>query len=334
MGRPCFSGPFSNAVDGGLLFGYNGKNFAICVNKLEDEPLADYILSCCSTADLSKEHFEARHIVYLCAHYRLDGVEYRDDLGQTLPFDKFYEALKAGKESSTYQLNVSEYAEHFEKFLKQGRDVVHVCLSSGITSGTIGAARTAAEMLAPEYPDRKVYVVDSLGASSGYGLLMDKLADKRDEGLAAAELADWAEKNRLRVNHWFFSTDLTFYVKGGRISKAAGIFGGALNICPIMNMDNLGRLIPRIKARGRKNAMRECLSRMKELAEGGADYSGKCYISNSNCPADARALADLVEENFPKLAGAVEINSIGTTVGSHTGPGTVALFFWGAERTE
>jgi hypothetical protein len=137
MGRPCFSGPFSNAVDGGLLFGYNGKNFTICVNKLEDEPLADYILSCCSTADLSKEHFEARHIVYLCAHYRLDGVEYRDDLGQTLPFDKFYEALKAGKESSTYQLNVSEYAEHFEKFLKQGRDVVHVCLSSGITSGTI-----------------------------------------------------------------------------------------------------------------------------------------------------------------------------------------------------
>jgi fatty acid-binding protein DegV len=110
-------------------------------------------------------------------------VEYRDDLGQTLPFDKFYDALKAGKESTTYQLNVSEYAEHFEKFLKQGLDVVHVCLSSGITSGTISAARTAAEMLASEYPDNKVYAVDSLGASSGYGLLMDKLADKRDEGL-------------------------------------------------------------------------------------------------------------------------------------------------------
>jgi DegV family protein with EDD domain len=296
--------------------------------------VSDYILSCCSTADLSKEHFDSRRIAYLCAHYRLDGVEYRDDLGQTLPFDKFYDALKAGKESTTYQLNVSEYAEHFEKFLKQGLDVVHVCLSSGITSGTISAARTAAEMLASEYPDNKVYAVDSLAASSGYGLLMDKLADKRDEGLSAQELSAWAEENRLRVNHWFFSTDLTFYVKGGRISKAAGIFGGALNICPIMNMDNLGRLIPRIKARGRKNAMRESLARMTELAEGGADYCGKCYISNSNCPADARALAELVEAAFPKLDGPVEINSIGTTIGSHTGPGTVALFFWGAERTD
>ena len=178
--------------------------------------MTDYILSCCSTADLSKEHFEARDIEYLCAHYTLDGVEYRDDLGRTLPFDKFYDALKAGKKSSTYQLNVSEYYEHFEKFLKRGLDVVHVCLSSGITSGTISAARTAAEMLSSEYPEDKVYAVDSLGASSGYGLLMDKLADKRDEGLSAAELSAWAEENRLYVNHWFFSTDLTFYVKGGR----------------------------------------------------------------------------------------------------------------------
>jgi DegV family protein with EDD domain len=294
----------------------------------------NYILSCCSTADLSKEHFEARRIVYLCAHYRLDGVEYRDDLGQTLPFGQFYDALKAGKESSTYQLNISEYYEHFKQYLAQGLDVVHVCLSSGITSGTIGAARAAAGMLASEFPGRHVYAVDSLGASSGYGLLMDKLADKRDEGLSADELCAWAEENRLRVNHWFYSTDLTFFVRGGRISKAAGIFGGALHICPLMNMDSLGRLVPRVKARGRKNAMREALSRMLQLADGGSDYSGKCYISNSNCPEDARALADLVKATFPKLNGPVEINSIGTTIGSHTGPGTVALFFWGAERTD
>ena len=296
--------------------------------------MSNYVLSCCSTADLSKEHFQARGIVYLCAHYTLEGVEYRDDLGQTLPFEEFYDALKAGRQSSTYQLNVSEYYEHFEQYLKQGLDVVHVCLSSGITSGTISAARTAAEMLLSEYPENKVYAVDSLGASSGYGLLMDRLADKRDEGLSAPQLAAWAEENRLKVNHWFFSTDLTFYVKGGRISKTAGFFGGALNICPLMNMDSLGRLIPRVKARGKKNAMRECLSRMLQLTEGGADYSGKCYISNSNCPDDARALADAVEAAFPKLNGLVEINSIGTTIGSHTGPGTVALFFWGAERKD
>ena len=295
--------------------------------------MSRYILSCCSTADLSKEHFQARQIAYLCAHYTLDGVDYRDDLGQSLPFDRFYDAMKAGKDTTTYQLNISEYSEHFEQFLKQGLDVVHVCLSSGIT-GTITAARTAAEMLAAEYPGNKVWVVDSLGASSGYGLLMDKLADKRDEGLSAEELCLWAEAHRLHVHHWFFSTDLTFYVKGGRISRAAGIFGGALNICPLMNMDNLGRLIPRMKARGKKKAMQEALARMVQLAEDGSGYAGKCYISNSNCPDDARALADLVEATFPRLAGPVEIYSIGTTIGSHTGPGTVALFFWGAERVD
>ena len=295
--------------------------------------MSNYILSCCSTADLSKAHFEARGIAYLCAHYTLDGVDYRDDLGQSLPFDQFYDAMKAGKDNTTYQLNISEYAEHFEQFLKQGLDVVHVCLSSGIT-GTISAARTAAEMLSSEYPDRKVYVVDSLGASSGYGLLMDRLADRRDDGLSADELRAWAEENRLRVHHWFYSTDLTFYVKGGRISRAAGIFGGALNICPLMNMDNLGRLIPRMKARGKKKAMQEALARMVQLAEDGSGYAGKCYISNSNCPGDAKALAELVEASFPKLNGPVEINSIGTTIGSHTGPGTVALFFWGKERAD
>ena len=176
----------------------------------------------------------------------------------------------------------------------------------------------------------KINTLGSIAKNAG----MDRLADKRDEGLSAPQLAAWAEENRLKVNHWFFSTDLTFYVKGGRISKTAGFFGGALNICPLMNMDSLGRLIPRVKARGKKNAMRECLSRMLQLTEGGADYSGKCYISNSNCPDDARALADAVEAAFPKLNGPVEINSIGTTIGSHTGPGTVALFFWGAERKD
>ena len=188
--------------------------------------------------------------------------------------------------------------------------------------------------MAEEYPERKIYIVDSLGASSGYGLLMDTLADKRDEGMSIDEAHDWIEANKLHLHHWFFSTDLSFYVKGGRISKAAGFFGTMLNICPLLNMDNLGRLIPREKIRTKNKVIKTIAERMEQCANDGLDYSGKCYISQSGCVEDAKAVAALVEERFPKLNGKVEINYVGTTIGSHTGPGTVALFFWGAERGE
>ena len=290
-----------------------------------------FVLSCCSTADLNKAHFEARDIHYICFHFSLNGKDYFDDLGESYPFDKFYRAMADGAETRTSQVNVSEFVEYFSRFCAEGRDVLHLTLSSGI-SGVINSAQSAAEIVMEQYPGRKIYVVDSLGASSGYGLLMDRLADLRDEGRSVDEVRDWAEQNRLRLHHWFFSTDLTFYVKGGRISKAAGWFGGLLNICPLLNMDDLGHLIPREKIRGKRRVIREIVDRMAEHAEGGENYCGKCYISNSACMADARAVADLVEARFPKLNGKVEIYSVGTTIGSHTGPGTVALFFWGDER--
>ncbi len=292
-----------------------------------------YVLSCCSTADLSKEHFEAIRVPYVCFHYRMDGVEYTDDLGQTIPFDEFYARMAAGADTSTSQVSISEYVEFFTRFLEQGKDIVHVTLSSGI-SGTINSAQNAAMILRERYPDRRIFVIDSLGASSGYGLLMDTAAAKRDEGLSAEELAQWIEDNRLKLHHWFFSTDLSFFVKGGRISKTAAVFGGLLEICPLMNMDNLGRLIPRYKIRTKKKVIRECVKKMEEHARGGHDYDGKCYISMSACLPDARAVADLVEEKFPKLNGKVEINNVGNLIGAHTGPGTVALFFWGDERVD
>ena len=295
--------------------------------------MADYIVSCCSTADLSKEHFENRGINYVCFHYFLNDKEYLDDLGQSMPFEDFYQALKDGQEPKTAQVNVFEYEESFKKILEQGKDIIHVCLSSGI-SGTINSAKSAAENLKEDYPDRKIYVIDSLGASSGYGLLMDAIADKRDEGMPIDELREWIEKNKLYMHHWFFSTDLTFYVKGGRISKASGLFGGMLKICPLMNMDNLGRLIPRYKISGKRKVINAIVNKMEEHAVDGIDYSGKCYISNAGCYEDARQVADLIEEKFKKLNGKVEIYSVGTTIGSHTGPGTVALFFWGDERVE
>lgn len=292
----------------------------------------NYILSCCSTADLSKEHFQKRNIAYTCFHFEIDGRQYLDDLGESIPFDQFYQAMVDGADTRTSQINAEEYASYFEQFLKDGKDILHLTLSSGI-SGSINSAQIAAEMLAENYPDRKIYIIDSLAASSGYGLLMDRLADLRDQGMGIDELAAWAEENRLKLHHWFFSSDLTFFIKGGRVSKTSGFIGGVLGICPLLNVDFEGRLIPRYKIRTKKKVIQAIVAKMEEFAENGTDYSGKCYISHSACEEDAKEVAKLVEERFPKLNGKVEINSIGTTIGSHTGPGTVALFFWGTERT-
>lgn len=292
-----------------------------------------YILSCCSTADLSEEHFNNRDISYICFHFELDGTEYPDDLGKSVPFDTFYQAMQDGAETKTSQINADEFEEYFEPFLQDGFDILHVTLSSGI-SGVINSANIASQTLSERYPERKIRIVDSLGASSGYGLIMDKLADLRDEGKTIDEVYEWALSHRLNLHHWFFSTDLTFYIKGGRISKTAGVVGGLLNICPLLNMDNTGHLIPRYKIRTKKKVIRAIVEQMEKYAEDGTNYSEKCYISQSACYEDAKEVAELVEQRFPKLNGKVEINHIGTTIGSHTGPGTVALFFWGTERDE
>lgn len=294
---------------------------------------SDYVISCCSTADLTKEHFEERDIRYTCFHFEMDGKHYRDDLGQSISFDEFYRRMKEGAETKTSQINSEEFKEYFESFLKEGKDILHVTLSTGI-SGVYNSAKLAAQELMEQYPEREIRVIDSLGASSGYGLLMDRAADLRDEGKTLEEAADWIEENKLRLHHWFFSTDLTFYIKGGRISKTAGTVGMVLSICPLLNMDREGRLIPRQKIRTKKKVIQEIVNKMKEHAQDGADYSGKCYISQSACYEDARKAADLVEEAFPKLSGKVVINNVGTTIGSHTGPGTVALFFWGDDRKD
>ncbi|MGN1230681.1 MAG: DegV family protein [Anaerotignum sp.] len=293
--------------------------------------MENFVLSCCSTADLSKEHFINRKIQYICFHYELDGKPYRDDLGETMPFDKFYQAMANGADTKTSQINAAEFEEYFEAFLKQGKDILHVTLSSGI-SGVYNSANLAKELLQEKYPDRKIYIVDSLGASSGYGLLMDRLADLRDAGKSIDEVYQWAEENKLRLQHWFFSSDLTFFIKGGRVTKTAGFVGTMLNICPLLHVDGEGKLMPHQKVRTKKKVIEAIVKKMEELAEGGTAYQGKCYISHSACKEDAEAVAKLVESRFPRMEGKVLINDIGTTIGSHTGPGTVALFFWGAKR--
>lgn len=294
--------------------------------------MSEYVITCCSTADMSREFMEENKIPFAMFHYQMDGEEFVDDLYTSITPEAFYQKISDGACPVTSQINAEEYRELFEPILKSGRDVLHMTLSSGI-SGSINSANVAKQQLEEAYPDRKVIVIDSLGASSGYGLLVTQAVENQKAGLSLMENADWIEQNRLYLHHWFFSTDLTSYIRGGRISRTAGFVGKALNICPLLNMDSEGRLIPRSKCRGKKLVIREIVKRMEEHARDGLAYSGKCYISQSACRADAEEVARLVKERFPKLDGEVQINDIGTVIGSHTGPGTVALFFWGDKRT-
>lgn len=295
--------------------------------------MSDFILSCCSTADMPKSFFEERNVAYVCFHFNMDGKDYPDDLGESMPFPEFYKRIEEGAQPTTSQVNVDEFTNFFEPFLKEGKDILHVSLSSGL-SGSFNSASIAARDLMEKYPERTIKVVDSLGASSGFGVLMTYLADLRDEGKSLTEVYDWAEKNKLRVHHWFFSTDLTRYKRGGRISATSAMVGTLLGICPLLNMDNEGHLIPRKKIRTKKKVIEELVNMMKEHVEDGPDYKGYCYISNSACEEDAEKVRDLVEAYCPNLKGKVLINSIGTVIGSHTGPGTVALFFLGDERVD
>ncbi len=292
-----------------------------------------FILSCCSTADLAKEHFEKRDIEHICFHFEVDGVEYLDDLGESIPFKEFYQKMEDGAVTKTSQVNTQEFVTYFEKFLKEGKDILHICLSSGL-SGVSNSANTAKDILKEKYPERKIFVVDSLGASSGYGLIMETLADMRDAGKDIEEVFYWIEEHKLELHHWFFSTTLKYYVKGGRISKTSGFVGDLLKICPLLNMNYEGKLIPREKIRTKKKVIEAIVNKMELCAKGGKDYSGKCFISYSACLDDAKEVARKVEERFPNLNGKVLINSIGTVIGSHTGPGTVALFFWGNKRSD
>ena len=293
--------------------------------------MGEFILSCCSTADLSLEYLQQRNIVFACFHYELDGKQYQDDFGKTISLKDFYHAMKTGAMTKTSQVNVQEYIDLFEKFLAEGKDILHLTLSSGI-SGTYNSASIAAERLRPKYPERTLAIVDSLGASSGFGLLVDRLADLRDSGMSIQEAQNWAEENRLHVQHWFASSELTYYVRGGRISKTAGFVGSVLNICPLLTVCPDGSLTVAGKIRSKKKALKELVNRMKENTLEGPEYQQSCFISHSDSIEDAETVAQYIEEEFPLLKGKIKIFDIGTTIGSHTGPGTTALFFWGKPR--
>ena len=279
--------------------------------------MGEYVISCCSTADVTEEYLKEKNIEHICFHYYLDDVAYTDDLFKSMSAKDFYQAMVDGAMTRTSQVNAEEFVQYFRNFLEEGKDVLHITLSGGL-SGVINSAKIAAEELKEEFPDRRVVVFDSLTASAGYGLFMDKLASLRDEGYDFDRLVNWTNGHIQNQNTWFFTTDLTFFIRGGRVSKLSGWFGTALNICPLLNVNDEGKLCPRQKCR------------VKARIDKGEDYDENIFITHSVCYDDARAMADMLEFAFPKMKEKIRIFDIGPTIGAHTGPGTVAIGFWGS----
>ena len=291
--------------------------------------MGDYILSCCSTADLSKEDFENRDIHYISNSYEIDGIRYIDDLGESVTYPEFYQAIREGAITKTSHIDKEEYVEYFEGFLQEGKDILHITLSSGL-SNTVSYANEARKELDAKYPDRTIYIVDSMAASSGYGLIMETLADKRDQGASLKELYRWIIENRMNMNHILFSTDISTYLRGGKLSKRSTILSNMMDYCQLLYMNYLGELVVKGRVRGKKNAYNAIVDKAVEVA--GVDYDGKVFISNSDCLEDAKNVASMLKERLPKINGDISIKNIGNTIGSHSGPGTVAIYLWGATR--
>lgn len=291
---------------------------------------AKFILSCESTVDMPFSYVSGRDIPVLFYSYRVDDQEYVDDMlrdPNALP--TFYKLLSDGKMPTTSQLNEFSYLEFFDAQLQRG-DVLHIVFGTGMTQ-SFSNAQLAAEEMREKYPDRKLVVIDSLCSSSGYGMLVDYAADMRDNGCTLDETAQWVLDNRQRVHHQFFSTQLDHYRRSGRMSGATAMIATVLGICPIMRLDDKGRIIAYGKVRGKANAIKTTVDTMEKNAENGAQYNGKCFICHSRCPEEAEKTRKAVHDRFPNLRE-IPIYDIGTIIASHCGPGTVAVFFLGCER--
>lgn len=293
-------------------------------------PERQFILSCESTVDLPYAYVAGRDIPILFYTYMIDGKTYVDDMGRdpgSIP--AFYRKLDAGALPTTAQLNEVQYEEFLEPLLQKG-DVLHIVFGTGMTS-SYQCALLAAEALRERHPERKLLLIDSLCSSSGYGMLVDDAADLRDKGAAIEDVAALVDRERPCIHHQFFSTDLKFFRRSGRVSGPAAAIATVLNICPIMRLDDRGRIIAYDKVRGKKAAIARTVDTMEQHAVGGKNYAGKCFVCHSNCLAEAEQTAEALRARFPKMQP-IRICDIGCIIAAHAGPGTVAAFFLGDAR--
>lgn len=281
------------------------------------------------TADLNPERAEEMGIYVIPMEFFLNGKAFLNTCDEKqMSLREFYNALRSGQMSKTSQINVASYIEHFEPFAKSGYDILYIAFSSGL-SGTLQSAKIAADTLMEQYPDCRIVCVDSLCASNGEGLLVCKAVKKANEGLNLSELSDWIINNRKHLCHWFTVNDLNYLKRGGRISASVAFVGSALHVKPVLHVDNDGHLINMSKAHGRKNSLSALAKEMeKTFIEG---ENEEIFIGHGDCFEDACVLRDMVQERFPTIKK-ISIDNIGPVIGSHAGPGVIALYFWGTER--
>jgi DegV family protein with EDD domain len=279
-----------------------------------------------ATSDLPAAFAEQLGVTVLPMGFTMDGKEYFYIPGRSdMPIGTFYANMRAGKDVTTAQINAFTFIEAFEPVLKAGEDVLYIGFSSKL-SGTVQTGFAAAQELAAKYPNRKVIVIDSFCASLGEGLLVYYAARKKNLGID--ELAKWVEENKLRFAHWFTVDDLVYLKRGGRIGGATAAIATILNIKPVMRVDNEGYLVAAEKVQGRKKSLRSLFERMEKTLDAAA--TDTAFIGHCDAQEDAEYVAALVHEKYPDMI--LHIDTIGTSVGAHSGPGTVALFFVASER--
>jgi DegV family protein with EDD domain len=285
----------------------------------------DYIITVNSTVDLPKEWLNERKVPVVPLSYTIDGETYKDMAG--LSVKEFFGKLRAGKMAVTSQVNPEEAKEALKPFLEDGKDILHLAFSSAL-SGTCNSMRIAAEELGEEYPDRKIIVVDTLCACLGEGLLLYYALKRKSEGCSLEETAKWVEENKLHICHNVTIDDLAHLHRGGRISKTVAVLGGMVKIKPMLHVDNQGALKVIGKERGRKKALNKIVDTALEQSEGWKNDI--IMITHGDCEEDARYVEKLVREKLG--IDNLLVNNIGTVIGSHTGPGVVAVFCMGKAR--
>ena len=279
-----------------------------------------------ATSDFPAQFAEQLNVTVLPMGFTMEDKEYFYIPGKSdMPIETFFEKMRAGVPVITAQVNSFAFLEAFEPVLKNGEDVLYIGFSSKL-SGTVQSAVSAAEELRAKYPERKIFVIDSLCASLGEGLLVYYAA--RKQSMAIEDLAKWVEENKLRFIHWFTVDDLVYLKRGGRVSGATAAIATILNIKPVMHVDNEGYLVAVEKVQGRKKSLRALFERMEKTVDTKA--TDTVFIGHCASKEDAEYVASLVHEKYPDMM--VHLDDIGTSVGAHSGPGTIALFFVGNER--
>lgn len=290
--------------------------------------MKNFVITTDTTADLPADYVEKHNLGIMSLTYTLEDITYSWE--NPLPTKDFYDKMRNGSLPTTSQVNPEEAAELFERILAtQDVDILHIAFSSGL-SGSYNSARLAAEDVMERHPDSRIIVVDSLCASLGEGLLVHKAITMKDAGKTLDEVTAWLEENKLHLVHNFTVDDLFHLYRGGRVSKTAAFVGTLINIKPILHVDNEGHLIPLSKVRGRKKALIALVDSMEKQIGTWRDKNDVIFISHGDCMEDAQFVADLIKERFGYTN--FMFNYVGPTIGSHTGPGVVALFYLGDYR--